>query len=171
MIWAEIVCKHLEAIRLYPLPINLCAGCGMHSKFQAVFKSHLAFNFSHVFSILPCAFIVPMQPEVCEELISAFLWLSYFQVLPIKFLAYLLLAQNQEHNITGHRSRAVHFLCPFPNESATSSQQSFRILHNLYCKYRLTPSDTKAAGFCSQAQADKTKVPTHWTGSRRGIWR
>lgn len=45
------------------------------------------------------SFIVPMQPKQCEELIPAFLQLSYFQDLPVKFMGSLLLAENQVYNI------------------------------------------------------------------------
>lgn len=109
--------------------INLCADCGMHSKFQPVLTQ---LSLSQVFSGLPCAFVVSMQPEMCGELISAFLQLSYLQDLPVKFMAYLLLGQSQD-NIRG---RTVGVLDPFPTGSALLSQQSCRFLPKYHCKYR-----------------------------------
>lgn len=160
---AEIVCEHVEPIRFDPVLINLCADYGMHSKFQPVLTQ---LSLSQVFSGLPCAFVVSMQPEMCEKLILAFLRFSYLQDLPEVCGLFAAQPEPGQHQ----RGRTVGVLDPFPIGSATLSQQSCRFLPKYHCKYRMpSPAQHLLVNTANPEELKLMFLPTElWVGKGCG---
>lgn len=135
----------------------------MHSKFQPVLTQ---LSLSQVFSGLPCAFIVSMQPEMCGELISAFLQLSYLQDLLVKLLAYFCLARartTSERQNCGCSLSLPNWLCPI--EPVECSRFFPRTTANID-----GPLWHHSCWLIPPTWAINTNVPTHWTVRGRGVW-